>query len=110
MHRLASTSTASPPRSRCRSRDVPAAYLGLGSNVGDRLATLRRAVDLLERAGVHVLTSSRVWETEPVGGPPGQPAFLNAVLHVQADLDPHALLRAAHDVEDRLGRVRVERW
>jgi 2-amino-4-hydroxy-6-hydroxymethyldihydropteridine diphosphokinase len=85
------------------------AYLALGSNLGDRLATLRRAVDLLNaRSGIEVLRSSRVYETEPVGPP--QPAYLNAVIEVRTELEPRALLEECLAVEDELGRVRAERW
>jgi 2-amino-4-hydroxy-6-hydroxymethyldihydropteridine diphosphokinase len=86
------------------------AYLGLGSNLGDRLANLQRAVDALRgESGVRVASSSRVWETAPVGGPP-QPQYLNAVLRVETDRSPHELLEACRNVEDVLGRVRTERW
>ena len=86
-------------------------YLGLGSNLGDRLATLQRAVDLLgARNGLTVQRSSRVYETTPVGGPSDQPDYLNAVVEVETSLDAHALLDAANAVEDDLGRVREERW
>lgn len=85
------------------------AYLALGSNLGDRLATLQRAVDLLgDRPGVEVVRSSRVYETEPVGPP--QPAFLNAVIEVRTELEPIGLLEACQSVEAELGRVRGERW
>jgi 2-amino-4-hydroxy-6-hydroxymethyldihydropteridine diphosphokinase len=89
---------------------VPRAYLGLGANLGDRLAALQRAVDLLDAEGVRVTASSRVWETDPVGGPAGQPPFLNAVVEVATDLSPDALLAAGHRVEASLGRVRDVRW
>ena len=86
------------------------AFLGLGSNLGDRLANLQRAVDLLDRrTGISVLRSSRVYETDPVGGP-SQPDYLNAVLEVDTMLAPPDLLRACLDVEEALGRVRDERW
>ncbi len=86
------------------------AYLGLGSNLGDRLGNLGQAVELLAaRAGVGVLRSSRVFETDPVGGPP-QRSYLNAVLEVETDLPPRGLLAAGLAVEARLGRVRAERW
>ena len=85
------------------------AYLGLGSNLGDRLENLRSACDELQKGGVLVLRSSRVYETEPVGGPP-QPPYLNAVVEVETDLDPRALLRACLEAESSLGRVREERW
>ena len=84
--------------------------MGLGSNLGDRLANLQRAVELLAaRPGLRVERSSRVYETEPVGGPP-QPEYLNAVVEVQSTLSPHDLLAACMDVEQRMGRVRAERW
>jgi 2-amino-4-hydroxy-6-hydroxymethyldihydropteridine diphosphokinase len=84
-------------------------YLALGSNLGDRLATLQRAVDLLDaRSGIEVLRSSRVYETDPVGPP--QPAYLNAVIEVRTELEPQALLKECLAVENELGRVRAERW
>lgn len=85
------------------------AFLALGSNLGDRLANLRGAVELLaERDGIEVLRSSRVYETEPVGPP--QPAYLNAVIEVATTSSPTELLRACRAVEEALGRVRTERW
>jgi 2-amino-4-hydroxy-6-hydroxymethyldihydropteridine diphosphokinase len=85
------------------------AYLALGSNLGDRLETLWRAVGLLEATeGIEVVRSSRVFETDPVGPP--QPAYLNAVLEVRTELEPRALLDACLAVETALGRVRAERW
>src|SRR5439155_16260306 len=75
------------------------AYIGLGSNLGDRLAYLQRAADLLGRTeGVRILRSSRVYESEPVGGPP-QPDYLNAVVEVETDLSAPDLLRACLSVE-----------
>lgn len=86
------------------------AFLGIGSNLGDRLTNLQGAVDLLHgEPGLRVLASSRVWETVPVGGPP-QPDYLNAVIRVETDLSARDLLDVAHRVEERLGRVRKERW
>jgi 2-amino-4-hydroxy-6-hydroxymethyldihydropteridine diphosphokinase len=86
------------------------AYLALGSNLGDRLSTLQQAADLLDaEPGVHVLASSRIWETDPVGGPE-QPDYLNAVLAIDTDLEPGALLLVCHRVEAALGRVRDVRW
>jgi 2-amino-4-hydroxy-6-hydroxymethyldihydropteridine diphosphokinase len=86
------------------------AYIGLGSNMGDRLEQLQRAADLLHRTeGVRVLRSSRVYETEPVGGPP-QPHYLNAVLEVETELSAPDLLRACLAIEERMKRARVVRW
>jgi 2-amino-4-hydroxy-6-hydroxymethyldihydropteridine diphosphokinase len=90
---------------------VATAYLGLGANLGDRLANLRRSVELLDaESGVDVVASSRVWETDPVGGPEGQPPYLNAVIRVETSLAPHELLEACHRVEATLQRVREVRW
>ena len=86
------------------------AFLGLGSNLGDRLTNLQGAVDALQaEPGLRVTGSSRVWETVPVGGPP-QPEYLNAVLRIETDLSARDLLESARRVESRLGRVRTERW
>lgn len=86
------------------------AYLGLGSNLGDRLATLQRALELLDgEAGIEVVASSRVWETAPVGGPP-QPDYLNVVLGIETSLSAGELLKAAQRVESALGREREVRW
>jgi 2-amino-4-hydroxy-6-hydroxymethyldihydropteridine diphosphokinase len=85
--------------------------VALGANLGDRLGTLQRAVDLLAEHGVRAVASSRVWATEPMGGPPGQGEFLNAVIEVDPGArSPHDVLAAAHAVEGALGRVRTERW
>jgi 2-amino-4-hydroxy-6-hydroxymethyldihydropteridine diphosphokinase len=90
---------------------VPRAFLGLGANLGERLAALQRAVDLLAEHGVRAVASSRVWATAPVGGPADQPEFLNAVIEVDPDgLEPREVLTVAHHVEAALGRVREERW
>lgn len=89
---------------------MSAAYLSLGSNLGDRLNYLRRAIsDLNTLDGVHVVRLSSVYETEPVGVE-GQPAYLNLVAVVSTRLDPHALLAACHDIERAHGRVRTVRW
>ncbi len=85
-------------------------FLGLGSNVGDRLSSLQAAVDLLrENGSIQPNASSRVWETEAVGGPPQGP-FLNAVIGVETGLDPLELLAAIGEVEVTLGRTREIRW
>jgi 2-amino-4-hydroxy-6-hydroxymethyldihydropteridine diphosphokinase len=78
--------------------------LGLGSNVGDRRAHLQAAVDALPAAGVRVLLSSSVYDTDPVGEVLDQPSFLNACLSVEATLEPLELLEAVKRVERELGR------
>ena len=85
-------------------------FIGLGANLGDRLANLQRAVDLLgQTESVRVARSSRVYETDPVGGPP-QPDYLNAVVEVETDLDAAGLLRACLAVEERMARSRSVKW
>ena len=82
------------------------AYVGLGANLGDRAATLRRAIDLLaERPAIDVVGVSSFRETDPVGYL-DQPRFLNAAVAVETSLTPSALLAALLDVERELGRVR----
>jgi 2-amino-4-hydroxy-6-hydroxymethyldihydropteridine diphosphokinase len=90
---------------------VTVAYVGLGSNLGDRMANLRQAVALLDgRDGaVRVLRTSPVYETDPVGGPP-QPAFLNAVAEVDVTGTARTLLETCMAVESGMGRTREERW
>jgi 2-amino-4-hydroxy-6-hydroxymethyldihydropteridine diphosphokinase len=88
---------------------VTRAYLGLGSNLGDRLANLREAVRLLAERGVRAARSSRVYETDPLGGPP-QPEYLNAVVDVETELDARELLEVCLAVEEAMGRERTERW
>jgi 2-amino-4-hydroxy-6-hydroxymethyldihydropteridine diphosphokinase len=88
---------------------VSRAFLGLGSNLGDRLSNLQRAVELLGERGVRAVRSSRVYETDPVGGP-AQPDYLNAVVQVETQLEPRGLLEACLAVERGMGRVRAERW
>jgi 2-amino-4-hydroxy-6-hydroxymethyldihydropteridine diphosphokinase len=89
---------------------VSTAYLALGSNLGDRVAHLQRAVDELERApGIRVEAISRVYETDPVGGPE-QDAFLNAVVRIETTLEPYDLLAVAHALEADAQRVRIEHW
>ena len=86
------------------------AFLGLGSNLGDRLEYLQRAVDLLDSdPKVQVDAVSGVYETEPVGGPDQDP-FLNLAARVRTRRSPWRLLGLCHEVEQRLGRVRAERW
>ncbi|MBX5470090.1 MAG: 2-amino-4-hydroxy-6-hydroxymethyldihydropteridine diphosphokinase [Thermoleophilaceae bacterium] len=79
-------------------------YLGLGSNVGDRLANLRAARDALAARGVEVVARSSVYETEPQGEVTDQPDFLNACLAIETELGPEELLDECKAVERALGR------
>lgn len=86
-------------------------YLGLGSNLGNRLAFLRGARDaLVSRSEIDLVQASSVFETEAVGGPPENPLFLNCALHVLTALPPHELLEACLAVEEEFGRSRPVRW
>lgn len=79
-------------------------YLGLGSNVGDRRGHLQAAVAALGAHGVRVTASSSTYDTDPVGEILDQPAFLNACLRVETQLDAEALLDACKSLERELGR------
>jgi 2-amino-4-hydroxy-6-hydroxymethyldihydropteridine diphosphokinase len=87
------------------------AYLGLGSNLGDRLQLLSQARQRLAAVpGVEVAASSRLYESESLGGPANQPLYLNAVIKISTTLDPEALLCCCQEIEQQLGRERRERW
>jgi 2-amino-4-hydroxy-6-hydroxymethyldihydropteridine diphosphokinase len=88
---------------------VTRAAFGLGANLGDRVAALQGAVDLIAPLLADAVVSS-VYETAPVGGPADQPDYANAVLVGSTDLDPHALLAAAHEAEQAWHRTREVRW
>ena len=86
------------------------AYIGMGTNLGDRAAALRSAVEELgRRKGVRLKDASSVYETAPVGVT-DQPDFLNAVLRIETDLSGRALLELLLEVERVFGRVRKEKW
>ncbi|MCE4223590.1 2-amino-4-hydroxy-6-hydroxymethyldihydropteridine diphosphokinase [Methylobacterium sp. C25] len=86
------------------------AYLGLGSNVGDKAAMLAEAVDrLAETPGIRLLARSRDYRTPPWGDT-DQDWFLNAAIGVETELSPHDLLEAGLAIEASLGRVRERRW
>ena len=85
------------------------AFVGLGSNLGDRLANLSSAVALLSREpGFALRKVSLAYESEPVGPP--QPRYLNAVVRIGTLLSPRATLQRLQAVEEQMGRIRRERW
>ena len=81
-------------------------YLSLGSNVGDRAANLRTAIQGLEELG-HVTSTSSFYETEPVDVK-DQPWFLNCVVKLETELMPKQLLNAVLALEERMGRRRKQ--
>ena len=85
------------------------AFLGLGSNVGDRRRYLREAVATIEDAGIGLRAVSPVYETEPVGGPE-QGRYLNLVVELDTGLTARELLGVCRRVEAAAGRVRIEHW
>lgn len=83
--------------------------LSLGSNLGDRLASLQGAVDAVrDTPDVIVNDLSSVYETEPVDTPEGSGPFLNMVIVAETTLEPRTLLERAHAIEDAYGRERSE--
>lgn len=82
------------------------AFLALGSNLGDRRAYLAAAVARLP----DVVAVSPLYETDPVGGPPGQGAYLNCVVELRTERTPRELLGEAQAAEAAAERVRLERW
>lgn len=86
------------------------AYLGLGSNIGDREQNLRNAIaKLSEVSGIEVTKASSKFETEPYGKT-DQSKFINMALEVDTNLTPLDLLEAVLGIEHELGRVRTEMW
>jgi 2-amino-4-hydroxy-6-hydroxymethyldihydropteridine diphosphokinase len=87
------------------------AFIGIGSNVGDRRGFCRRAVEELRSAPtVEIEQVSSLYETSPVGGPP-QRSFVNLVVRIATTLTPRALLELCKDIEHKLGRGPSEiRW
>lgn len=86
-------------------------YVGIGSNVGDRVAFCRMAVEALEGTeGVRVDKVSSLYETEPIGGPP-QRSYINLVVRLDADLPPREMLAVCKGIEKRIGREPSDiRW
>lgn len=84
-------------------------YLSLGSNLGDSEDNLLQAVCQLDAGGLHVLKVSGIYLSAPVGREE-QPNFLNMVLLTETFLGPQEILKVCQDIEDKLGRVRQERW
>jgi 2-amino-4-hydroxy-6-hydroxymethyldihydropteridine diphosphokinase len=87
------------------------AYIGLGSNLGLREKNIAAALNALQTTrDIEVVKVSRLYETEPVGGPAGQSPFINAAAHVKTTLSPERLLGLCLAIEESLGRKRDVHW
>ncbi len=87
---------------------APRSVIGLGANLGDKLATLEAALSELAHLG-DLEAVSRLYETAPVGGPV-QPDYYNAAVCIRSELQPGALLQKLLEIERNHGRIRVCRW
>lgn len=86
-----------------------ACYLGLGSNLGNRRENIKKALYCLSKTkGMKIERASRIYETDPVGGPP-QNKFLNAAVKIKTSLSPRLLLRTIKRIEKDLGRKKRAR-
>lgn len=82
------------------------AYLGLGTNLGDRKSQLEKAIRAIEGIeSTRVLETSSVYETSPVGGPPNQNNYYNAAVAIQTHLSPQALFHLTQAIERKAGRL-----
>ena len=85
------------------------AYIGIGSNVGDRKKNIDDAITRINSSvDIDVVKVSSVRETEPVGGPP-QDRYLNCVIEIKTKLAPFELLKFLNKIENDLGRIRIEK-
>lgn len=90
---------------------MPTCLIGLGSNLGDREATLRAALaDITALPNVQLVQHSDWYRSQPVGGPPGQGEFLNGAAVIDTSTAPLILLDELGKLESRLGRRPAERW
>ena len=83
-------------------------YMSLGSNLGDRFSNLKKGIKSLRSKGLHIVSVSSIYETEPVDMPRGN-SFYNLVVKAQSALSPDEVLHACFDVESHMGRVRAEK-
>ena len=84
-------------------------YLLLGSNLGDRREKLSEACELISKFAGEIICYSEIYETE-AWGKTSQPAFLNQVIEINSELSPRQLLNTLQQTEDKLGRIRREKW
>ena len=85
------------------------AYIGIGSNLGNRQKNCSRAIEMLETRGIVVKKRSSMYETKP-RGVADQPQFINMALEVETGLEPYDLLRTLKDIEREIGRRETFKW
>ncbi len=85
------------------------AYIGIGSNLGNKRYHCLKAVELLKQNGLRVSKMSSLYETEP-WGVREQPSFMNMAVEVETDLAPRKLLDLLKRIERRMGRKKTQRW
>ena len=85
------------------------AYIGIGSNLGDREFNCKQAIGLLRQKGITVRKESSLYETKP-WGVRDQPLFLNMAIEIETDLKPFELLRTLKDIEKEMGREETFLW
>jgi len=84
-------------------------YVGLGSNLGDRLANIRKAIELMKEERIEIIKESSIYQTEPVGYKQ-QGWFLNSVVKGRTDLSPKGLWKRLEKIEKSMGREREIKW
>lgn len=86
-------------------------YLGIGSNLGNRRENIKSALRRINRLkGTKIIQTSKIIETDPVGGPKNQPKFLNAALKIKTGLSALDLLKELKHIEKKIGRVKAVRY
>lgn len=85
------------------------AYIGIGSNLGNRQKNCSRAIEILVTKGIVIRKKSSMYEIEP-WGVTDQPRFINMVVEVETELEPHELLRTLKDIEREVGRGETFKW
>ncbi|HSC36084.1 MAG TPA: 2-amino-4-hydroxy-6-hydroxymethyldihydropteridine diphosphokinase [Thermodesulfobacteriota bacterium] len=87
---------------------MPRVFISIGSNLGDRVRNCRKALEYIGGLD-EILRVSSVYETEPVGNK-DQPPFINCAAEIETALPPQELLKHLQEIEDKLGRIRGDRW
>ncbi len=88
---------------------MPIAYIGIGSNLGDREQNCLEAIRLLSGGGMAIRKQSSMYETEP-WGVKDQPRFINMAIEIETDKTPIDLLHLLNDIEKKLGRTETVKW